>query len=59
MKTMQEVWRWKEEVARETENMSEQEQLAYFHLVSREFLENANPPVQLPLYEASSSLSPK
>ena len=29
-KMMEEVWRWKEEVARETENMSVQELLAYY-----------------------------
>ncbi len=27
---MEEVWRWKEEIARETENMSVQELLAYY-----------------------------
>ena len=29
-KTMEEVWRWKEEIARETENMTVQELLAYY-----------------------------
>jgi hypothetical protein len=29
-KAMQEVWRWKEEVAREIEGMSSQERIAYF-----------------------------
>jgi hypothetical protein len=29
-KTMQEVWRWKEEVARDTEGMSMEEELAFF-----------------------------
>ncbi len=29
-KTMEEVWRWKEEVARETENMSLEELLAFY-----------------------------
>ena len=29
-RTLQEVWRWKEEVARETRDMSMSEQIAYF-----------------------------
>ncbi len=29
-KTMEEVWRWKEEIARETENMTVQELLDYY-----------------------------
>ncbi len=29
-KTMEEVWRWKEEVARETENMTVEELLAFY-----------------------------
>ena len=29
-KMMQEVWRWKEEVAKETAGMTAQEQIAYF-----------------------------
>ncbi len=29
-KTMEEVWRWKEEVARETENMTLEELLAFY-----------------------------
>ena len=29
-KMMEEVWRWKEEIARETENMTVQELLAYY-----------------------------
>jgi len=29
-KAMEEVWRWKEEIARETENMTVQELLAYY-----------------------------
>jgi hypothetical protein len=29
-KTMEEVWRWKDEIARKTENMTVQELLAYY-----------------------------
>jgi hypothetical protein len=29
-KTMEEVWRWKDEIARETENMTVPELLAYY-----------------------------
>jgi hypothetical protein len=29
-KTLEEVWRWKEEVARDTEGMSMEEELAFF-----------------------------
>jgi len=34
-KTLQEVWRWKEEVARETKDMSMSEQIAYFRQASQ------------------------
>jgi hypothetical protein len=57
-KNLEEVWRWKEEVARETQDLSEEEQLTYFHRVSREFLDKANAPLELPVYQnASSTLS--
>ena len=38
-KMMQEVWRWKEEVAKETEGMSVQEQIAYFSQAEQRFVE--------------------
>jgi hypothetical protein len=38
-KMMEEVWRWKDEVAKETEGMTPQEVIAYFHQAERRFLE--------------------
>jgi hypothetical protein len=49
-KNLEEVWHWKEEVARETENLAPEEQIDYFHKVSREFLNKANPPLELPYF---------
>ena len=49
-KNIEEVWRWKEEVAQETEHLTAAEQLAYFHRVSREFLDKADPPLELQIY---------
>jgi hypothetical protein len=58
-KNLEEVWRWKEEVARDTQDLSEEEQLAYFRRISRQFLEKSDPPLELPVYEVSSLPLPK
>jgi hypothetical protein len=38
-KAMEEVWRWKEEVARETEGMTSQERIAYFQQAEQRLAE--------------------
>ncbi len=38
-KMMEEVWRWKEEVARETEGMTTQELLAYYNQAEQRLAE--------------------
>jgi hypothetical protein len=41
-KMMEEVWRWKEEVARKTENMTVQELLAYYSKAEQRFAEKTD-----------------
>jgi hypothetical protein len=41
-KTMEEVWRWKEEVARDTGNMSLQELLAFYAQTEHRFAEKTH-----------------
>jgi hypothetical protein len=50
-RNLETVWHWKDEIARETEELSAEEQLEYFHRVSREFLGKAVPRLELPIYE--------
>lgn len=38
-KMMEEVWRWKEEIAKEIEGMSSQERLAYYNQAERKLAE--------------------
>ena len=38
-KAMEDVWRWKEEVAKEIEGMSSQERMAYFRQAERRLVE--------------------
>ncbi len=38
-KMMQEVWRWKEEIARETEGMTSEELIAYYRQAERRLVE--------------------
>ena len=38
-KMMQEVWRWKEEIARETEGMTSKELIAYYRQVEQRLVE--------------------
>jgi len=48
---MQEVWRWKEEVARDTEGMNVQELLAYFRQSEQRLAEKTGKPLNLPRIE--------
>jgi hypothetical protein len=47
-KTMREVWRWKEEVARETENMTAQELIAYYKNAEQRLAEKTGKKLDLP-----------
>ncbi len=47
-KMMEEVWRWKEEVAKETEGMSPQELFAYYKRVERQSAEKTGVKLDLP-----------
>jgi len=38
-KMMEEAWRWKEEIAKETEGMSSQERIAYFRRAEQRLVE--------------------
>ncbi|MCC6125613.1 MAG: hypothetical protein IT426_11665 [Pirellulales bacterium] len=49
-KNLEAVWHWKDEVAKDTESLTAEEQLEYFHRVSRGFLDKADPPFVLPVY---------
>jgi hypothetical protein len=46
-KTLQEVWRWKEEVARDTKDMSMSEQIAYFRQASQRLAEKTGKKLDL------------
>ncbi len=46
-KTLQEVWRWKEEVARETKDMSMSEQIAYFRQANQRLAEKTGKKLDL------------
>jgi hypothetical protein len=54
-KNLEEVWHWKEEVAQETENLTAEEQINYFHRASQEFIEKSIPPLELPVFENASA----
>ena len=47
-KSMQEVWRWKEEVARKTDGMNVQELLAYYRQAEQRLAEKTGKKVDLP-----------
>lgn len=46
-KTLQEVWRWKEEVARDTGDMGMSEQIAYFRQASQRLAEKTGKKLEL------------
>jgi hypothetical protein len=46
-KTLQEVWRWKAEVARDTKDMSMSEQIAYFRQASQRLAEKTGKKLDL------------
>jgi hypothetical protein len=45
---LEEVWRWKEEVAREVENMTMEEQLRYFRQARQRLAEKTGKVLDLP-----------
>jgi hypothetical protein len=45
---MKEVWRWKEEVARDTKDMSMSEQIAYFRQAEQRLAEKTGEKLDLP-----------
>ena len=47
-KIMREVWRWKEEVARETENMTAKELIAYYKTAEQRLAEKTGKKLDLP-----------
>jgi hypothetical protein len=47
-KALEEVWRWKEEVARETEHMTAAERIAYFRQASQRLAEKTGEKLDLP-----------
>lgn len=47
-KTLQEVWRWKEEVARDTRDMSMSEQIAYFRKAGQRLADKTGKKRDLP-----------
>jgi hypothetical protein len=47
-KTLQEVWRWKEEVARDTKDMSMAEQIAFFRQADQRLAEKTGRKLDLP-----------
>ncbi|MBN2577560.1 MAG: hypothetical protein JXB10_01030 [Pirellulales bacterium] len=47
-KMLEEVWRWKEEVAREVENMTRDEQLQYFRQALQRLAEKTGKVLHLP-----------
>ena len=46
-KAIEEVWRWKEEVARETEGMTSQERIAYFQQAEQRLAEKTGEKLEL------------
>jgi len=46
-KAMEEVWRWKEEVAREIEGMSAAERIAYFRQANQRLAEKTGKKLEL------------
>jgi hypothetical protein len=46
-KTMQEVWRWKDEAARDTESMTTQELIAYYKRAERRLAEKTGTKLEL------------
>ena len=47
-KSMEEVWRWKEEIAREIEGMTAQERIAYFRQAEQRLAEKTGKNLELP-----------
>jgi hypothetical protein len=47
-KAMEEVWRWKEEIARETEGMTSEEQIAYYRQAEQRLAEKTGKKLELP-----------
>jgi len=47
-KALQEVWRWKEEVSRETKNMTTSQRIAYFRQANQRLAEKAGEELRLP-----------
>ncbi len=47
-KMMEEVWRWKDEVAKEIEGMSPSERIAYFHGAQQRLEEKTGKKLDLP-----------
>jgi hypothetical protein len=47
-KMLEETWRWKEEVAREVETMTRDEQIRYFHESRRRLAEKTGKLLELP-----------
>jgi hypothetical protein len=56
-KNLEDVWRWKEEIAKETEKLTVDQQLEYFHRVTRDFMAKATPPLNLPVVNVISEAS--
>jgi hypothetical protein len=54
-KILEEVWRWKEEVAQDTEHLTTEEQIEYFHNASRDFLGISIPPLESPMPNNASA----
>ena len=50
-KMMQEVWRWKEEVAREIEGMTSKQRIAHFQQALQRFEEKTGKKLDLPRLE--------
>ena len=47
-KSMEAVWQWKEEIAREIEGMTSQERIAYFHRAEQRLAEKTGKKLELP-----------
>jgi hypothetical protein len=47
-KSMEEVWRWKEEIAREIEGMTSQERIDYFRHAEQRLAEKTGKKLELP-----------
>jgi hypothetical protein len=47
-KSMEEVWRWKEKIAREIEGMTSPERIAYFRQAEQRLAEKTGKKLELP-----------